>query len=253
MYARCPACQTAYRVGIDQLRASHGEILCKRCHTAFNALTPGVAQGPRPEPADGKPTPPPPPHWDRERLDELDKADFLQDGNDMPTTDYARRKRHTSIKAAELLRWGGAALGLSILLGIQVFGFEGGRLAQNIYARPALERLCAGLGCGLPPFKDTAHINILDRSLSAPRDNKEILDFRMVFANQSALPQDFPDIRLVLDALDGHPIAERVFAPMDYLPDWQEGAEMPVDKSYEVRLSLAKPSRDVGGFTIDFR
>ncbi|BBL73876.1 zinc-ribbon and DUF3426 domain-containing protein [Methylomagnum ishizawai] len=252
---RCPACQTEYRIGTQELRASQGEILCKHCHTAFNAWPRASARNQLAGP-DRNPTAAPP-RFGHGRLEELDEAQAF--GKiDMPaTTDRIGRKpRPKSTGFPELpepLRWGAAALGLLALLGVQVFGFEGKRLAQNSYARPVLDSLCATFGCELAPFKDTAHIATLDRALSANRDSKEILDFHMVFANQATLPQDFPDVRLVLNALDGHPLAERVFAPMDYLPDWQEGAEMPVGKSYEIRLTLAKPSREVGGFTIEFR
>ncbi|MDT3671411.1 MAG: DUF3426 domain-containing protein [Aromatoleum sp.] len=38
MFARCPACQTVFRVRPEQLRAHRGEVRCGRCQTAFNAL-----------------------------------------------------------------------------------------------------------------------------------------------------------------------------------------------------------------------
>ncbi len=38
MFARCPACQTVFRVRPEQLRAHRGEVRCGRCQTPFNAL-----------------------------------------------------------------------------------------------------------------------------------------------------------------------------------------------------------------------
>jgi len=38
MFARCPACQTVFRVQPEQLRAHHGEVRCGRCYASFNAL-----------------------------------------------------------------------------------------------------------------------------------------------------------------------------------------------------------------------
>ncbi|MCK0511903.1 DUF3426 domain-containing protein [Aromatoleum buckelii] len=38
MFARCPACQTVFRVQPEQLRAHQGEVRCGRCYASFNAL-----------------------------------------------------------------------------------------------------------------------------------------------------------------------------------------------------------------------
>lgn len=35
---RCPHCQTLYRVTIDQLTISHGQVLCGDCQLMFNAI-----------------------------------------------------------------------------------------------------------------------------------------------------------------------------------------------------------------------
>lgn len=168
-----------------------------------------------------------------------------------------RRRRPPVAKSPLDMRpwyWGAGAVALCGLLLIQMYAFEGQRLARNIYARPVLDRVCAVLGCELPPFKDVANIRIDSRSLGVPKGGAQALEFRMVFVNRSELPQVFPDIRLVLDQLGGEPQAERVFPPEDYLGEsWQEGALMPIGKPYEIRLFLAKPAKDVGGFTIEFR
>lgn len=38
MFARCPACQTVFRVRPEQLSARHGEVRCGHCFNPFNAL-----------------------------------------------------------------------------------------------------------------------------------------------------------------------------------------------------------------------
>jgi predicted Zn finger-like uncharacterized protein len=261
VYTRCPACKKAYRIGVEQLRAKGGEVECEHCHAVFNALA-SLAKTVKDASDQKQPVQPEStpvlgdresvavPGFQRERLEELDSAWKPEAGEEalMPQTDLRSLAR--SLKDSKRLRWAGAALAL---LGIQVFGFEGQRLAQNLQARPVLESLCAVVRCSLPPFKDAEHLAILDRSLNAGRDNKERLDFRLVFANRSKLPQAFPNIRLVLDALDGQPVAERVFVPLEYFAEWQDEDSMPVGQSYEIRLSLAKPSREVGGFSIEFQ
>lgn len=38
MLTRCPACQTAFRLGPEQLHARRGEVRCGHCFHPFNAL-----------------------------------------------------------------------------------------------------------------------------------------------------------------------------------------------------------------------
>lgn len=54
MFARCPACQTVFRVRPEQLRAHRGEVRCGRCQAPFNALEHLLE-------ADSLPVCPPPP------------------------------------------------------------------------------------------------------------------------------------------------------------------------------------------------
>jgi predicted Zn finger-like uncharacterized protein len=266
MYTRCPACKTAYRIGPEQLRAGRGEVKCQNCHAVFNALSsladtvkdsskPGAvpeAEAPVLGARDSVALP----SFARERLEELDSAWAAEAGEDAAMTEADRgrfQRRSRSMESIEFWRWSGAALGLLLLLGVQVLGFERARLAQNSQLRPALDGLCAALGCELPPFKDVDGIEILSRALLADRDNKDALEFRLVLANRSGLPQGFPDLRLVLNALDGQPVAERVFSPLEYLGEWPDDIVMPVGKSFEARLVLYKPGRDIGGFNIEFQ
>lgn len=59
MFARCPACQTVFRVQPEQLRAHHGEVRCGRCYASFNALDRVLHVAPAPS-APATPASPPP-------------------------------------------------------------------------------------------------------------------------------------------------------------------------------------------------
>lgn len=247
--------------GIDPrlLRKDQAEALCERCNTVFDALAflsvkadgtevgavrllnPSVLVDPATTLLSG---------IGRQRMEELDAAARPESPDPLAADQPFRRRFRPS---SDTLRWGGGALALLILLLIQVYSFEGKRLAQIPQVRPALENLCAVFGCTLSPFRDPDRLQILDRTLNMAANAKSGFEFSLVFANQADLPQAFPKLKLVLDELDGKPVAERVFEPIEYLADWQEGALMPVGKLFEVRLAIAKPSREVGGFTIEFR
>ncbi len=59
MFARCPACQTVFRVQPEQLRAHQGEVRCGRCYASFNALDRVLHVAPAaPAPATHVPQPP---------------------------------------------------------------------------------------------------------------------------------------------------------------------------------------------------
>jgi predicted Zn finger-like uncharacterized protein len=261
VYTRCPECKTTYRIGIGELRAGRGEVLCNHCRTFFNALSfLSMNTGDSPD-SDLEPARPAytPVLGGRNTVmapDEVDGAGVpeTENGAGMFASDRSWRKRRSEpLSAAEMWRWGGGALALLVLLCAQIAGFEGERLVQDIHVRPMLDRFCAILRCTLPPFKDLDRIRIVDRALSIAQDGRDAFEFRLIFANQSELPQAFPQLRLVLNELNGYPVAERVFRPSEYLENWRSDITMPVGRPFEVRLSIARPSKDVGGFLIEFQ
>ena len=56
---RCPACQTAFRVKPEQLRARQGKVRCGKCQTVFNALDSLAYRADSPPPAAPSPEPGP--------------------------------------------------------------------------------------------------------------------------------------------------------------------------------------------------
>lgn len=254
MFTRCPKCRTAYRVDPRSLRDDQAEALCDRCNTVFDALAFLAVTVKEAEPEPVRLLNPPAgaedPGTGREGREASGRA-AVPPGREMAAAD--RRYPWRLWFSRESLRWGGGALALFLLLLIQIFAFEGKRLSQNIHIRPLLEGVCSTLGCALPPFRDVDRLQIMDRTLNMAANSKSGFEFSLVFANQSALPQAFPRLKLVLNELTGKPVAERVFEPIEYLPDWREDLLMPIGNLFEVRLAIAKPSRDVGGFTIEFQ
>lgn len=165
--------------------------------------------------------------------------------------DYRRRTGRESARFHERHFFGLGALALGAMLIVQLIWFEGATWAQNPRLRPVLEDVCGTLGCPLPPFHDVGNLHIIERDLRAVPGG---LEFRLVFANSGELPQALPQFRLVLNQLNGTPMAERTFTPSEYLGSMEDGEAdlMPVGRPFEIRLLLAKPSADVGGFEIEF-
>lgn len=268
MYTQCPKCKATFRVDIQRLRASRGKVTCRDCQTHFNALD-SLAQSAADFPKVRVEKVPKRASYEASAQDE----EMELGREEMPRLRASREeapalragsgliaRRHSSPREAEgepdeLPQgsgpgWWLGAFALLALLGWQISVFEGARLAQNERFRPWLELACESLGCELTPYRDTSQIQVIDRALLPAPDDIDGYEFRVIISNQSSLAQAFPSIRLVLSELGGRAIASRTFEPDEYLEP-PRAAKMPVGKPFEIRLQLAKPGSEVGGFTFE--
>lgn len=272
MYTQCPNCNATFRIEIRKLRASRGKVACRECQKLFNALdwlaeTPGdfPKKQVSKHPVSGKPATsaseddwdiagdrsgmvPPQQHFHREELPSLRAGSSLisrphpaiRNGED----------EHDEVPQGSGPGWWVGGLAMLALLAWQISIFEGEKLVQNERLRPWLELACESVACELTPYKDTSQIQVVDRSLLPAPDDIDGYEFRVIISNQSSLAQAFPSIRLVLSELGGRAIASRTFEPDEYL-DMPRSNKMPVGKPFEIRLLLAKPSSEVGGFSFE--
>ncbi|MEW6037513.1 MAG: DUF3426 domain-containing protein [Pseudomonadota bacterium] len=227
MFTRCPSCGTAYGISVRQLREGRGVMLCDHCGRVFNAL-PG--------------------------LEESVPDSFSQPPKGVSGHWFGRWRRGYDEPARPgfflRLAWGVGSIALTIALLGQVAYFGSTRFAQDEAMRPWLVMLCEAVGCQVPPYSDVESIQIVERTLR-PVPATGGYEFRLVMANQSTAAQVFPSIVLRVVDREGKPAAGRVFSPAEYLPKGSGLSLMPVGKSLEVRLDLAKPDRDISGFTFE--
>ncbi|WP_045227055.1 zinc-ribbon and DUF3426 domain-containing protein [Methyloterricola oryzae] len=264
MYTQCPTCRATFRIDINKLRESRGKVICRDCQTPFNALN-ALAESPKDFPkAPPIRRPVASPAAGVEGQDAQHAMLPPLRGGGLPSLRAVgglvarpqrteRDREDEEPRGPELgsgLCWWLGALAMAVLLVWQVNVFEGARLAQNERVRPWLELMCESLGCELSPYKDTRQIQVVDRALLPAPDDVDGYEFRLIIANQSALAQAFPSIRLVLSELGGRPSASRTFSPDEYLEAPRPG-KMPVGKPFEIRLLIAKPSSEVGGFSFE--
>jgi predicted Zn finger-like uncharacterized protein len=266
MYTRCPKCKTTYRVNVGQLREGHGELRCGRCDAVFDALASLAAtvKDSETSPDTDRPSAAPGlgegdaivvPKFQRDLVQELDRVGFSR-ASEVPERSLSERSGKLGWESLSPwlkgFRGGGVTLALVGLLVAQAYGFEFERLSRDPRNRPWLVKLCGIVRCQLPDYRDPSQIQILDRTLNMAGGKRGGFEFSVVFANHAAFPQAFPKVKLTLNGLNGSPVAERVFDPVEYLVEWQAGMVMSVGTPFEVRLSVARPSRDVGGFAIEF-
>jgi predicted Zn finger-like uncharacterized protein len=255
MFTRCPKCHALYELSVSELRAGHGEVLCGRCRIIFSAIN-SLADSAE----DATSTP-------RFRLkiplldeaypeEEEDVFSGLGAANDTQESRAAypepeQMAYFEDARRPESSFWVLAFLIALALLFWQGFHFERDRLARDTRFRPWLETGCRLAGCALPPLRDLARIEILDRQLAPAEGTADGLEFYTVLANYAGFPQQFPRLKLSLTHFDGDPIAQRVFPPEEYLPQGVPADVMPVGESFEIKLLLAPPEKTVGGFTIE--
>ncbi|QSA96698.1 zinc-ribbon and DUF3426 domain-containing protein [Methylococcus sp. EFPC2] len=273
MYTQCPGCKTVFRIDVARLRSAHGEVLCQRCHIVFNALgalsetvseatseSPGnSALPPSLGPAETVATS----RYEQEmRQDTVHGADGLPSFSADANRPVRRRVPERSVEAPPVepegsadsrfagWGWGLGSTALLLLALGQLAVFEGPRLAQQEDLRAGLEWLCRPLRCSLPEFHQLDRIRIVDRALQAAPDDIDGFEFSLIMVNQARLPQAYPTLRLALTEVNGAPIAVRQFKPEEYLGSVRPGS-MPVGQPVEVRLLLARPAREIGGFSFE--
>lgn len=138
----------------------------------------------------------------------------VQDDEEPEFVRQAARRERTR-RHVRLAMMAGIPLLLVVLLGQGVHTL-GNRLAADYPAmKPALQALCAPLGCTveLPRQIDALAIERGELQTLAP----DTFSFVTVLRNQSRSVQAWPHIELVLNDAADKPVLRRVFAPRDYL------------------------------------
>ena len=116
-----------------------------------------------------------------------------------------------------LLAWVSGLLAASLLIALQQLWLGRERHAQNPELRPRYERLCAALGCELPPFRDIRRIRSEGLLVRPDPARPGILLIDASLVNRAAFAQAFPGIRIDFSDIQGTPVTSRVFAPKAYL------------------------------------
>ena len=147
------------------------------------------------------------------------------------------------------------AAGLLLLLGATQYGwYQRENLVERMPAlRPAIEAVCARLGCELKPQRDLDAIKVLARDV---RDHPRFKDSLLVNAtleNGAAFTQPYPVLELTLYDAAGTRIGVRRFQPDEYLD-----SSVPVKQGMKpqqpvyIVLEIARPVEDAVSFEFKF-
>lgn len=151
------------------------------------------------------------------------------------------------------LAWGGAALVLVLLLVLQVAYFLRDDLAAAVpELRPTLQRACDRLGCALTLARDLTALRIESSSLESDPEDKSRASLNLSLSNRARQPVAWPHLVLVLTDTRDLPVAQRPFAPSEYLP--RGAATRPglaPGQEQEVRLELELKGLAAYGYKLE--
>jgi len=176
-------------------------------------------------------------------------------GSEAGFTAEAFLLEHEADHALARTSWGAiaAAFLFTFLLLGQYAYVERYRLAQFAEWRPALETLCASLGCDLPLRRDLARMEIIEREV---RDHPRVDDALLVsatFVNRAAFVQAYPTFQVSFSDVSGAAVSMRRFRPAEYLQPSRDLAQgMQPGEQAHVTLELLDPGDRAVSFQFDF-
>ena len=158
----------------------------------------------------------------------------------------------TSWSAARLTGWAAVAV---LVLGLVSQGIYVSReaLAMEPALAPWMARLCNLVDCELPPARELADIQVLERLVRQHPRGKDVLLVHTTLVNKASFVQPYPILELRLADLSGGLVAGRRFRPSEYLPENTDiEAGMRPDEPVTAELELVRPAIDVVSYQFDF-
>ena len=209
---RCPTCETAFRVTLEQLDAANGMVRCGKCIGVFSApehqlLSPtqASAEAKSPEP---------------ELLGEHQEVDqVLPQLTALIHNEFADQQPRPKVSnnlRKFLGRLAAVALGALVLTGQYIYFFSG-ELSRNENYRQALVSSCYYLGCNIAPYRDLSQLTINTFIIQSHPTQAGAVIVDMLIENQAPFRQPYPKIKLRFDNLQGELVAQRIFSPQEYI------------------------------------
>lgn len=210
-----------------------GERLEPRIDLGFDLSAP-VLKAP-PPPPQAQPTPKPEPKFEfkPEPFAPLPaySAEAVEDAEPMPTwlslaehTDDVLLSEPSSVpkQSMGLARFGRGLLAVILMLSFAlqlVFLARSDLAAWQPALRPYLEAACAPLHCTVPLPRDRDALRVESSSLETEPESPANARLRVAFSNRADRPLAWPNMVLTLTDLRDKTLAQRGFAPRDYLAD----------------------------------
>lgn len=284
MFTRCTHCEAIFRVTLEQLQTSSGQVRCGMCENVFDAFVALSADDPRTDAevavAEEVDFPPAPMEMELLEADggqpqalDLD----LSAGGDTASPDAplfaqeAPRATRPSVPEPDEARypsfepfavpqpaprsspaWAVLAVVLAVALVLQgAYFFRAEIAASWPETRTTLEMACASLGCDvpLPRLADRLTIEASDlQALDPTRPNRVVLS--ATIRNRASLTQAWPMLELTLTNARDQVAARKVFSPAEYLEGGGPGRGIAANAEAGIRLRLDTADIVAAGYRI---
>lgn len=149
--------------------------------------------------------------------------------------------------------WWPAVAGLALIAALQWAWVEREAIARDAAWRPGVERVCAWLGCALPPWHEPGAFQVTMRDVRPHPSVDGALLITATFRNGAAFPQAWPMVTLSLSNLEGRPIGSRRFAAEEYLGGAPSQPLIEAGQSARITLEVVDADREAVAFAFEFR
>ena len=255
IHTQCPHCNTIFQINEIQLNALEGKVRCGYCYRVFNAKETLIDElkNKQPEPS----APPSQPvvnlaKPDSQALEAINQAKQELQASTRQQLDTSKAISKSSFTASNLL-WG-VAISFAIIgfVGQYTYFYRDDLAQQHSQLRPLLERMCKSLDCKLQLAKAPEKFKLISHDMRQDPQHENTLLVRGTFINTADFTQAYPSVKLKLSDLKGETIAQRSFAPTQYLaksPNLEAG--IPPSGSVETELSIVDLGPQVVGFSLE--
>lgn len=284
MVARCPSCDTTFRVTSTQLQAHRGMVRCGRCSKVFDGfkslatLNEATAVEPAVVVADAEPTRGPPtqkPLSSRERrTDAAAESSVAREAYGVRSEPKITRAEDTAddvIKAAQPIAdfyfseqppasrsrrvvLALVAVVLCLILAAQALYYYRGEIAGRApNLRRPLDQMCAVLRCTveLPQRPKEITIEASDIKSIDPEHPGRIL-LTATLRSRGTSTVGYPAFDVALTDIQEHTVVRRIFQPKEYLePGKDARAGLAPNAELTVRLDLDSGDLGASGFRLD--
>ena len=191
--------------------------------------------------------------------DVLDDADTRAAAPVKPATDAA--VAGTAVGGAHDAPRGGRSWSLLLLLvlalGTLLAGLyayrERGSLHNDPLARPVFLAVCKVSGCTVPSRVELSSLRLMERKVFTHPSEPSALVINVAFRNAASFDQRYPVLVVRLRDRLGRTVAERDFAPDDYLDDWKPGDTLEAGRRLDISLEVGDPGDGAESYEFEFR
>ena len=246
METTCSSCGSRFRLTEQQLRTALGKVRCGECGRVFNALhslksyegelPPGLLQQLRGDQGNAGRA--------------AGNADGTARELSLHEAMYGTERR--AFVSIGPFGWFVGILLLAAIGIAQAVYYQRYQLIENPRYQQQVVNLCRILPCAEAAFASTEQIRMLERNVFTHPIADNALMITGSFSNQAPFTQKLPDMLISLFDIQGKLIANRLFAPSDYLLEDRDRLVFKSGATIQFRLEVVDPGTDALTYEFEF-